>query len=223
MKISEILGTLRTLVKAHSDDSDFSDSFLYSLLIQARAERLSQKLRKFQPLSPFNEQAICAKLEKVKFHDCSCVTVGCNVLKTEFEIPEVITTRSGLHLKVETIEGVDIPYVPASRRPIIKFSETLGNKLSYDIYNRKIVLWNNLTMPVVVVKGVFYDPSVLSELPECDAQGNETTNACFNPLDDEFPIEPDSINAVVERALQFALNTFNVPDDKINNTQTENE
>ena len=92
MKTSEIIGTLRTLIKAHSDDSNYTDSALYSLLIQSRSEILSRKLRKHQPLSPFNEQTICVPLEKDNFHDCSCVSVGCDVLKSQFTIPQPIVT-----------------------------------------------------------------------------------------------------------------------------------
>lgn len=223
MKTSEIVGTLRTLIKAHSDDSSFSDSFLYSLLIQARSEILSQKLRKFQPLSPFNEQTICVPLVKEKFHDCSCVSVGCTVLKSEFEIPQPLTTRTGIYLKVMTVEGKELPFVPATRRPIIKHSNTQGDVLSYDVYNNKIVIWNNTLIPTVLVRAVFYDPSDLETIPECDPLGNTVSNTCYNPMTDEFPMEPDSISRMLQSALRLLGMAMQIPDDEINNTNADNE
>lgn len=222
MKTSELVGTLRSTIKAHSDDTSYTDSYLYSLLIQARAEVLSQKLRKLQPLSKFNEQTICVPLERVSFHDCSCVSVGCDVMKSSFEIPQPITTRSGMYLKVMTINGEELPMIEAARRPVVIHSETLGDKLSYDLYDRELVIWNSLTIPVVLVRGIFYDPLDLANLPECNTDGTETGNTCYDPTEEEFPIEPDSIPRIMERALQFLGISLRIREDMINNTADEN-
>lgn len=78
-------------------------------------------------------------------------------------------------------------------------------------------------MPTVLVRAVFYDPSSLEDVPECDALGDEISNSCYNPMEDSFPVEPDAINRIIERALQMIGISFNISDDKVNNAQTENE
>ena len=72
--IRDVTSTLRTLIKQHTDDSHYSDEFLYHLMTNARSLLIERDYNKNKKLSSWNQQTYCVKLEKTKAHDCDCVS-----------------------------------------------------------------------------------------------------------------------------------------------------
>jgi hypothetical protein len=80
MKIGELISTVRQLIKEVQDDSKYTDSFLWSIISTCAKDKSSVH----------NRTRFCIELERVKHHDCSCVAVGCDVLRTKYKVPTPI-------------------------------------------------------------------------------------------------------------------------------------
>ena len=69
MKINNIIDYFREIIREISDDTVYSDQFLYEILLQSRAVIIKQLLSRNKPLSPYLYQRICVKLCPSDFID----------------------------------------------------------------------------------------------------------------------------------------------------------
>lgn len=190
MKLKQHIGMMRTIYKEFSDDSLYTDEFLANLLNAARSSVYEERLKSRKILSRFNYSSFCVKLYKESFFDCDCLpdSVQCKVLKSEIDIPKVILDNKKDLLKVYLINGTEIPYKHYADRKRYSGNKILSNKLTFDIINNRLVIFGDLLKKIVIVEGLFQNPFDLEEIKNCDIDGNETVN-CYNPLEDEYPLE----------------------------------
>jgi hypothetical protein len=48
------------------------------------------------------------ELEKAKSHECGCILVGCDVLKTKYKLEDVLTTTNMTKIRVMTLDNTII-------------------------------------------------------------------------------------------------------------------
>lgn len=200
MKYAEHISNLRHAIKEVSDESDFSDSYLYSLWKLGRANFLSQKAKRKDHIGRSNWHTFCIELEAGKSHDCTCVPVGCQVLKSVYEVPGVIASRVTEYLTVLTLDGTPIPYRTEAEKRTSQYDPIKKDKLGYMLYNRKLVIWDdNLSLKAVQCRGLFADPLAWQDIQLCT-----DTNPCVDVYnldsglteDDEALIIPFVLNLV---------------------------
>lgn len=211
--INEHVSILRTLFKKYSDDTIYSSEFLANVFNSA-ATRL--KAQKSKNLSTQDYLPICMRLEKTKFHDCSCIpeAYGCNVLKTIEEIPNMIayTVIDG--------DGDEIPYITIQEYSHLKTSKTKKNRLTHTIYDNKIVVFGSLNRKVIIINAAWSNPLDLADLTNCDTNGDETSQ-CFIAETTPYPLQEEL--EMTAYLMVRDLLSAQFPDDKINNTMNENE
>lgn len=217
-RIGDIIGVLRTMIRQHTNDSQYTDKFLYDLIKMYRAIAISRDANTNSAPNRFYWQSICISLEQVKFHNCDCVDVGCDVLKSTIDIPQVVVANKKPLIKVHTFGNVELPYVTPFRQVTNRYSEILSKKPAYYIDNNKLVIWNNLELAAIQVSGIWSDPLDLETIGICDESGNEYDVCSFDPREENFPLEERLIPIVldyVKRDLGFSLQ---IREDKTNNS-----
>jgi len=220
--IPEHIYKLRTFIKQHSDDSIYSDEFLYSLLKDARVTLLERENKKFTKDSEFHKQMICMPLVIDTYHDCDCLPfeVKCKILKSKFPLPKVLTGRNKELIRVLTVDGYNqIPFIQSTDLKNLKYSRTKGKGNKYGIVNSYLTIFNNLQIKLVLIEGIFEDPLELQKITYCDEEGNETQ--CYDLNTTDFPIK-GSLNFPM---YQICLDILKIPlqlkSDDTNNANSE--
>lgn len=215
MKIGGAIARLKVALNkgVPSNDSRYSDEFLYSQLMTMRAKRLRQKLDQFAFISPFTFSFIdCVPLELGKFADCPCFTTDCWILRSKYKIPQLISYRSGLYLKVYTIEGKEISETSQIKNKLKEHRKVNVDSLGFFFHNDYLYITGSTTLKVVSLNGIFSDPMKLKDLPRCDTNGNSLPITCFNPLEDEYPIDEELYEdvemLVIQKLLSYEQSTF---------------
>lgn len=217
--IPEHIYKLRTFIKQHSDDSLYSDEFLYSLLKDARNTLLERDSKKFTKDSEFHKQTICMPLEVNTYHDCECLPyeVKCKVLKSKFALPKVITGRNKEMMRVLTVDGYNqIPFILSTDLKNFKYSKTKGKGNKYGITNNHLIIFNNLQLKIVLIEGIFEDPLELSKIMFCNNDGNEET--CYDLNTTDFPIKGSLDFSMYQICLDILKIPLQIREDDTNNT-----
>lgn len=168
MKYAEHISNLRHAIKEVSDESDFTDSYLYGLWKRGRAKFLGQKAKRKDHIPRTNWHTFCMELETAKSHDCSCVPSGCMVKKSVYEIPGVIASRVGEYLQVLTLDGTQVSYKTEAEKKSDMLDDIKKDKLGYMIFNRRVVIWDDrLELKAVQLRGVWADPLAWQDIQLC--------------------------------------------------------
>lgn len=218
------ISDLRTLIKSTSDDSQYPDSFLYKKLMDARAYILEQELNKKKKLSEWNMQHVCIKLELAPYVDCSCVpNLDCKVLRSVQEIPKPLSSKYATILQVRPVSG-DIAFYPSSpfKERLNRWSKTRQRKLGWEFVNGHLVIFmkKGLAPKVVLLSVVAEDPLAFSSLTACTTDGTDTSQPCYDLATSDFPLEARLNNAVYQVVLSQLGLSLKLPDDQLNNAQT---
>lgn len=225
MILDSHISILRTMLKEFTDDSLYTNEFLSELLVSTRNSIYEvEYIAKKRNFSRFSYNSFCVKLEKTKFHDCDCVptTLGCQVLKSEIELPKVLLNSKGnLLLNVYNINGNQIDYKSFQERRRLSKHPIANKVLSYDIVDEKLVLFGSLDMVVIIVEAVWEDPFQLFNIPNCDASGNVIGGNCWDPTTMEFPME-GGMSAIVYAAIVKTLLNRTVEDENENGKNDTN-
>ncbi|MCJ8334909.1 MAG: hypothetical protein MJH10_11760 [Epibacterium sp.] len=155
-------------------------------------------------------------MSKTKYHDCDCVDVGCDVLKTSQEIPTVVVKNSKPLIRVRTFDGHILHYVTPNRQKHNKHSETLSDAPAYYIQNGKLIVWNTFDFKAIMVEGVFEDPTELSNISICNSDGDVYSQCTYDVNAQPFPINDKLLDRMMSEALRRILGIYNVPNDIVN-------
>jgi len=221
MKIPQHISNIRGLIKKVQDDTPFVDQLIYSLLVIAGNRVQYQKDRKNRDTTnPFNWDTFCIKLEVAHSHDCSCIKVGCNVLKSVIQIPKPRMGSSKPLFNVRTLGDKLIPFkLPEDVKADLE-DEVKSGKPGYMIRNQKLIIWNNLKWGAVQVSGVWEDITDWNGLGLCDDDGNEI-GKCADMIDREFKIDADLVYTVYQLTLDLLKVPLQITDDITSDNQPE--
>lgn len=210
MILDSHISTIRTMLKEFTDDSLYTNEFLADLLVSTRNSIYEiEYIAKKRNFSRFSYNSFCIKLDRERFQDCDCVptNLGCQVLKSEIELPKVLlNTKGNLLLNVYTINGNQIDYKPFQERRRLSKHPIANKALSYDIVDKRLVLFGNLNLKVVIVEAVWENPFQLFDIPSCDTSGNVIGDNCWDPINMEFPMEGGIAMIVYSAIVKTLLN-----------------
>lgn len=220
MTYSEVLSTIRQTIKEVDDDSKYTDSYLYSLWKMGRAKFLSQRLKSKNYVDRQNWITVCLELELAKSHDCSCILVGCDVLKTKHPIATSMTGRVTSNIEVLTLDGTLIPHRHAYEIKTDMYDPIKSDKLGYTIVNNKIVIWNTLELKAIQIRQLSNDPLYYQDIQYCSSSTD--TPDCV----DIYSLETGLPEELEELTLRNTLELLNIPltrpDDTSSDANPEN-
>lgn len=213
------ISTLRNLLKLHSDDSNFTDQYLYKLLTDARATLLRRRSDKRNTIAPYAWQTICVPLEESLFHNCDCIDVGCTVLKSTIKIPHVLMTRNKPQIKVLDLAGRALAYTDEMDLMNNQYSKVKASKPTWTIIGDYLYVFNELHKEYVMIRGVFEDPFELSTITTC---GDNNDTACYDLVSQEFPLDGDLNQAMYKMVAEMLSITFGTAPDETNDARSNN-
>ena len=225
--ISSHIDAIRELVRETSDDSVYSNEYLYKLLIDSRATILSQEITKYKYISHDNYQRFCMPMDNARNSDCvNClpVEISCagieKVWRSRYTIPLVITGRDKPMFKVYNVDfSLSISSSSPMKRNLQKYSKLNPNQITYEMVNNRLYLFNDDWL-VVQLWGIFHDPSELSDIKVCNTEGVEGGENCFNPDTDHFPLDPTLNDRVYQLVLEKLGFSKSIPEDITNDSKS---
>ena len=225
MTIGQHISVIRNLIKKYSDDNMYEDEFLFMLLNNANALWLKRKLENNEKINDWNWLSYCIGLEVGLAHDCNCVAVGCEVLKTVHSIPKPLLARNRQLLRVYTLGGKEIYPTTDEQIKASKYDEIKKNELAYTIVNNKIVIWNGNTEVIapraIVVKTMSVNPTEWTTVTLCDSEGNDTGVSCFDVQSSTYPMDEEYASLVYDTVLKQLGFTLQLREDRTNNANPE--
>lgn len=213
----ELISGTRLQLRKLSDDSIYTDQAIYDMHITARSVLLSRRLNKGKQVSNRNYLTVCMELQPSNYNDCNCDDFDCSVAKSINKFPDVLMGRNQMALTVKTVDGSPIFKSNKNTSIADRYSLTKSNKLTWENVNGHIVIHGNKHIPLILIEGVFYDPLKVSELAYCD---EDSGKACFNPLTDDFPIDPDLIEPMRKLIIDKERVLLQMPDDVLNDANS---
>lgn len=217
MTIRNLISLIRSSVKEYSDDTLYSDEFLYNLFTTLKIETLSAMMqdKKFKDSvkHDFNFQEFCIKLLYATEHDCDCVPLGCKALKSEFTIPEYLVDS----LKVSTLSDKTVSYIDSADYKYIIHHPIKSTALHYTVTNNKLIVYGSTSLKVVKLKAIWADPTDIIDAQYC----SDTSDCITNPLDMKVGVTRNFINRVIYTMIESFKTFKNFRKDIINDTQTE--
>lgn len=197
---------IRHLIKQTSDDSVFTDEFLYSVLLDCRNILIYRELSKNKYRSKFLFKTVCMPLEKSKDIPCECVPdrLGCIVLKSKFKLPKPVRSMTGELMTITTVDGrKEFSYKEVRAGIYNKYSRMGSDRPYYTIYNDYLYLigYPGNSLPAVLVSMIPEDPSDFDKVTLCTSE-EQLEETCFNPLEDSFNIDGHLIGAMVDMSLE---------------------
>ena len=218
MTIGEIISLLRTSIKEHSDDSDFTDQELYLYLTDAANYTPREALDTNKKITKKNFKSICVPLERVKFGNCDCIPdkFKCDVLKSTFEIPNFLWGSQNVY----DVKGNYISYKRFIYLSRIKKHPAFKG-ITFDIIDNYLYIFGTLTLKTVLLEALWEDITKLAEIPECNDLGEPEGSNCYDIASDEFPLDESYILLAFDTVLKSLNITFKLKDDNTENNRTD--
>ena len=213
-----ILDALREMIRQTSDDSVYSDEFLYYILNNARVQIMRQYMNDNKPLSPWLYQRFCIKLCPSSFMECNCepFKFACTVWRSEKPIPQPLSHNGGQVIEFSELYGDLITGVTENESRFLKYRKFNRNMyyMIGDLRGEKyLYLFTSITPPKYIkVNTILNDPS-LAQYASC------TDEECPCLEGDGFPHEPHLINSIYKIALEFLGLSMSMREDRANNAE----
>jgi hypothetical protein len=222
--IHHTIAMLRGFIKQSSDDSEYSDSYLYDILLSVRNDLLSKELGKDKPIGISLWKIICIEICPSDFIPCDCIntTQGYTVLKSKEKIPNYLVTRDYRYIQLRTIDnGLSIPYKTPMQGRASKYKKA-KNKMWFTIIDGYLYVVNHPTnkLKLLMLNIILEDPRDGLYMSYCDNNGIATGGNCYNSTKDTFSIPPQLENPIMMTVLKQLGMTLQLPDDNSNNTQS---
>jgi hypothetical protein len=215
---AEIIATFRTLIKEHTDDNLYTDAYLFRILTSAKNLLYKRKLDKFKKLSEWEWTCFCIPLCIDKSHNCKCVKVGCNVLKTKFKLPRTLTSRNKDLIRITTLDNTEIPLIREREHLSNMLDPVMSKTVTASVIDGYLVIWNTLKLKGVQVCGVWDDITQWDGIQLCDIAGNETE--CFDINSLPFNIDGEIEYPMYQMGLELMRITLQKPEDITNDASS---
>lgn len=214
MKTGEIIQRIQSLYSkgVHSDDTRLSSRHIYNKIITVRAKVLTQEANKKQRLSEWNYQTLpCVEMIKVPAHDCPCIPpYGCEILRSKYKLPEPLTSKFGSLIRaVLTIDRAQkIDEITLNAMNAQKGNKYTSQKMQYFIQDGYLYISTRKNLKVVMIVALFEDPIKAENFKGyCDTDCTDCQE-CSDPMEEEFPLDTDLIETVVELSTNELLGMF---------------
>jgi len=225
LSIRGIVDLVRQEIREISDDSVFSDKYIFRLILENRAELIMQMDSNNKSFSPWLYQRFCLKLCPSDFIECGCnaFNFADKVYRSVNPVPQAIWSENGLLLNVSELWGDNINQVSEKTFRISKYRK-YKNKYYYYIgdFNGEKYLFilseDDLLIPPKYIKleGIFEDPSEALNFACNDGK-------CPKLSGTGFPFTLTKEGALIQKTVQRLLNSKRLPEDLSNNANSTPE
>lgn len=222
MTINQYISDLRQLIKENGrDDNVYTDPFLYSLLNGARSTLLEQNSNKLNHISEWDWQQFPIKLIPDKSHLVGCIIPGCDILRSQYKIPRALLTNMKSMFDISTFDYTLINFGSEQDFQNTKYDDIKKKTTSASIINDYLIIWNNLKLKMVLLNGIWEDVLEWQNIPQCDNEGNFTTENCFDIRTSELKISRTLQLAIYQMVMEKLGISFKLNEDITNDSNSE--
>ena len=214
MLIKELIERIQSLYSkgVASDESRLSDRHIYNKLLSVRMQLISQQLKKKQRISDWNYSILpCVELIKVPNHECPCLgDLGCDVYRTKFPIPKVITDSNRHYIEfVMSVEnGIRIEEISRQGVLYLKGNKYTSKKPKYLFENGYLYFPIQKSPGIVKIKLLAEDPAEARQYPSLCEEGCQDCLDCTPIYDQKFEIDGDLIEPLISICVQELIGIF---------------
>lgn len=223
--IVSVIDRTRETIRQTSDDSVYSDMYLYHLILDERNLLIERELNKRKMRSLFNMKTVCMPLVLSKDIPCDCVPeeLGCYVLKSKYLIPKPLSSLYSDMISVTSLDGSkQYSFKSTFSGKYNKYSRQGKAPAYYTIYNNYLYMigipHNNLK--AVLVNIIPEDPTELDNISLCDEDGNDLGETCFDPTIDSLNIDGHLITTLIDLVLKKLGISLQLIEDTTNNSSS---
>lgn len=198
----------RKIISEYSDDSNYTDEFLWNIFKLGRDEIIAQKYKRNNPQ---NYVTICIKLEKALSHECGCITRGCEVRKSA-KLPRYITNRFGGTLSVYDLDYTQGYYTQEQNYRELQLDDVYKEAPLYSIINQQIILWNK-DYEVIQIKAIWEDITDLVDIQYCNNLDSEGNTICIDVYNTDIGLDQEFVRAALLKSLDLLFNSKQIIDD----------
>ena len=205
-----------------SADERYTERLITYMLNSARARLIKDKMNKYGYVSPLSYQTVCIPLELTTYHDCDCIPadLGCKVLKSTCVIPRDLISKKGSSLMVKKPSGEIINETSITANKYVQFSEANNPAdIGSLVENGHIIILNNTTLQVVLLTAIWEDPNKIAKFCTCGPNGM-TEIPCYDPIYDEYPIDADLSDSLVDLVVAKLKSVYQLPEDNLVNAKS---
>jgi len=204
MTLLEHIYAVRNLVAkgSGSKDSSFSLELIAHFLNVARATLTEQKADRYRYISEQSFQSLCVPLIPATLHNCcDYPSAGCTLMRSTIKIPKFLNTRWGEFAKVLTLAGENISKTSITANKLAKYSLTNKNpKAGWFLHDGYLYIINNTNIEVALLNSLFDNPA---EINSFNCATDTTSTLCKEVYEEEYPIDPDLIEAMYKKVLDL--------------------
>ena len=228
-KIGNIIQRVQSLYSkgVESDDSRLMRRHIYDKMLSVRSLLIFNKVNKKQFLSKFMYTYLpCVQLKLVEGNDCPCIPApGCRILRTVHKLPRPINSKTGYILdSVMSINGAIIFHEVTHKSKLWREHDKYTSaKPDFFIKDDYLYITSTRKLKAISILGLFVDPIEAENFPSfCN---KEVDNICpSNPMDIEFPIDEEMVDALIEVVLSELTAGFRLGnEDYRNNSRDDND
>jgi len=205
MTVSKNISLLQSLLRDFDNNLIFEREFLYTVLLDARAQIMSKKLDEFKNVGRYSWQKFCMELVEGDIHSCGdCIPEGltCKAYITTYKVPEAISGKIRDYMDVMTMDNKIIDYIPEQDVEIIQYDDYRKRKPFYSIVNNYIILWNTKIKSAIQLRGLWYDPMQWVGIQLCNS-----STGCISASEIELPM-PTGLRLTI---FNLALELLRIP------------
>ena len=212
MKYKEFISTVRNSINQISPNSEYSDSYLYSLykIYSSSAiekDRIRLKNEREKDSEEFKKMSFCIELIKSKAHDCNCVKVGCEVMRSKYKIPQPIGD-----VMLYKLDNTNIALTNPSNISTDNLDPIKGSSIRAYMFNQYVYVTNaigigntNQNLKSIVVEARWEDALDWIDRQYCDDnkedEDSNSDSLCTDLEEFELPVEDYLLPQILENIL----------------------
>lgn len=219
LTIGGVIDLVRETLREISDDSVYSDKYIYRIILQSRSELIDQMNKQNKGMNPWLYQRFCLKLCPSSFIECGCNTFNfaCNVYRSVNPLPQPIGNED-IILNISELWGDHINQITERQFRTISNRKYQPPFYYYigDYNNDKyLFILGNATVPPKYIKaeGIFEDPG---DVLKFACQDNE----CPSLTGTGFPFTLSKESALIKMTLETILSSKQLPEDLVNDAKS---
>lgn len=228
MTANEIIYAIREKLKAYTDDSRYTNSYLMFLVNLKRGLYIRREYNQLQRTID-NEvlQQICMNIQEVNNTECpECdefTSDECTLLRTDKPLPKTVELHNRNKInRIGPVGTFDIPFSIVSRNRLIYSGEgKYESRIVFaTVHSNGYIYLKSKSSSVngierISVTALFENPDDVS-LFDC------TDNNCYDPEKDDYPVKSWMVDVIISDIVNELAQLKQIPADELNNAKDDN-
>jgi len=227
MTATEIIYAIREKLKAYTDDTKYTDAYLFFLINLKRALYIRREYNQLQRvIDPEVTQTICMELEEAGESICpECYSgcVDCTVIRTVKKLPNVIELHNRNTITKIGSTGVfsrPINIVTMDRMPYVGEGKYESNAVFVALHSNGHLYLKSKSNIFRSLE--FISVTALLENPDNAMEYQCPNGECYSPGESRYPVEAWMVDIIINEITSELANLKQIPEDDTNNAKEDN-